>query len=167
VLRFEVDPETLAALLSATGAHRVHDVRCVCEDGLLLYLSGVDSGVEVLGKPLPRLDVTLSVNARAVSLVLIEVRWELRDVAGLGGFAARLLPRAALTRKLVDLLTDHLDLEEGVEVHEDGTTRVHLDRLHSPTRPAVTHLRCERFDVPGPDGLAIAALFRMDGAGAR
>lgn len=162
MLRFEVDAETLGALLSAVAAPRVQEIRCVREEVLVLQVDGVDVGIQILGKDLPRLGVTLAISAQAPSEVLLDVRLEVREVAGLGAAAARLLPRSLLVRKLVETISKRLRLEGGVEVREDGSLRIALDQLRSSKLPGLTRLRCERCEVPAPDGLAVAVAFRME-----
>lgn len=166
MLRIEAEPETLGAFLSAASAPRILAVRCERGVDLLLHLEGVDSRIEVLGKALPRLDVTVALTARAVSEALLELRLEVREVAGLGPVAARLVPHGMLTRKLADALTGRLGVEEGVEAHEDGTIRVFLDRLRSGSRPWLARLRCRTCEVPGADGSALRLAFALAPQGA-
>lgn len=156
-----LDAGSLSHLLGALGPPAFTAARCEVDgDALAVCLEGVRSGVSFLGRQLGPIDAELRLTARRLGVRRIELAWQLGPVGGLSGGLLRAASGAGLVQPLIRRLLDRLGLEGAVELAGD-TAIVHLDRL--PARNGVMRLvRCERFDVPGAKGQALACSFTLE-----
>lgn len=160
MIELRIDTSTLETLLQHAGAARWSSVTCEWGERLRLQLIGLDTGVAVLGRKLPRVDVELFLTAREIGAQTVEIDWTPGKIGGVPGFATKLVPKALVGKKALEIMTERLDLADSAQVLEDGRVLVHLERLPFGPPELMGELHCEKVRVPGEVGVALDA--RLD-----
>jgi hypothetical protein len=106
----------------------------------------VETEQELLGKPLPRVDVELELSARRLDDGRVSVAWSVVGVASLPSFIVRMLPLESVTRGALKGLVEKAGLADAVELGADSLvvdlTRIALGPLGKGW------LACDALQVP-------------------